>query len=122
MTADQITQVYAEVLVTASPPRQLTEVYAEALVYTFGPPVTGPTFAYGQTLFGVKYAAGAAIPTLSASVQRSLLKRGRLLPATSLTFRKAAKVNGTPYAAGASWPGGATDKVTRQLLRGKIIR
>ena len=121
MTDVRITEAYLDVLVTTSPPRAITEAYLEVAVYTYGPPITGPTFAYDQILFGVKYAKGAAAPALSASVQRSLLRRGRLLPPTALTFRKAAVINGTPYAAGATWSGSVSDKVMRQLLRGKIL-
>jgi hypothetical protein len=79
------------------------------------------TFSDGIRLFGSNYAAGATAPTMSSSVQRSLIRRGRLNPAGALTVRRPVKINGTSYAAGAAAPA-VTGALKRRLLRGKIIK
>ena len=86
------------------------------------PPPEGPTFTDAIRLFGVSYAAGDAAPVMSPVVERSLLRRGRLAPATALTVRRPIKVGATTYAAGATPPSGLTAKVMRRLLRSKLIK
>lgn len=79
------------------------------------------TFSDGIRFFGTGYAAGATAPTMSASVQRSLTRRGRLNPAGALTVRRPVAINGSTYAAGAT-PPALSPSIKRRLLRGKIIK
>ncbi|HEY5785859.1 MAG TPA: hypothetical protein VIT65_13880 [Microlunatus sp.] len=79
------------------------------------------TFSDGIKLFGTSYAAGATAPAMSASVTRSLTRRGRLNPTGGLTVRRPVSINGTAYAAGAAAPA-VTGALKRRLLRGKIIK
>ncbi len=78
------------------------------------------TFTSPIRLFGTTYAAGDALPAMSPSVKRSLLKRGRIAPAT-LTVQRPFKAGGVSYAVGAAWPAGADPKVLRRLLRSRKI-
>ena len=78
------------------------------------------TFTSPIRLFGTTYAAGDALPAMSPSVKRSLLKRGRIAPA-SLTVQRPFKAGGVSYAVGSAWPAGADPKVLRRLLRSRKI-
>lgn len=81
------------------------------------------TFTVGDFLFGVRYDAGVAFPTtMSASIERSLKRRGMITPGTALTVRKACVINGVAYAAGAAAPTNLTPAVMQRLLRGKILK
>lgn len=79
--------------------------------------VSGETLSTPLKLFGTQYAAGAALPAVSASVLKSLTRRGYVVPAV-IKAQRSFTANGVSYAKGATVAAGTfTGSTLRRLLR-----